>query len=284
MLYGTSRVASRTPFYIVGLAFLFVISFSLPLLFTFKFGGTLTTSSQSAADADAIFPEYTAVQSSGQRIEIEHAAALNPQPGEDFILSGWFKFARPLQPKEKVLLIGKNDALAEPQSGYIIGLARDTDTVRPIVYWGDEKKGKWYSFADIAIAPQSWVMLALSFQDGKYLGMHAATIGADGKAELKLLGGYEVEDGVHPSSSGPLLLGAWGEGKFKGRVGPFGLFSKSGIGDDLKNVLKSLSRSPQEIPSSLSQDEVMLWAPRGLKDESAAQRNVQLLATPRKRG
>lgn len=284
MLYGASRAASRSPLFVATLVILFLISFSLPLIFTFRWRQPFATSAQSATDADSLFPNYIAVQSVGQRIEVAHANELNPVHGKDFIVSGWFKLARPLQIKEKVLLLGKDDSLAEPQSGYMIGLSRDTDTVRPIVYWGDARKGKWYSFADTSIAAQSWFMLALSFQDGKFLGLHIAIPSTEGKTELKLLGGYEVEDGVLPSSLGPFVLGAWGDGKFKGRIGPFGVFSKSAIGDDLKNILKSLARTPEELPAAFSSEDVMLWAPRGLQDQSSAKRVLQLLATPRKRG
>ncbi len=282
MLYGASRAASRSPIFVVALVLLFLVSFSLPLIFTFHWRQPFSGSSQSATDADALFPQYTAVQSAGQRIEIAKADGLNPERGRDFIVSGWFKLARPLQVKEKVLLLGRSDSLAEPQGGYIIGLSRDSDTVRPIVYWGDEQKGKWYSFSDISIAAQSWFMLVLSFQEDKFLGLHIAIPSGDSRAELKLLGGYEIEDGVIPAARGPFVLGAWGDGKFKGRIGPFGVFSKAQTAESLKNILKSLAREPEEIPADFSSDEVLLWAPRGLGDESPAKREIQLLATPRK--
>ena len=283
MLYGASRVASRGPVFVGALVILFLVSFSLPLIFTFRLSD-ITTSSQSAADADSLFPNYTAIQSAGQRIEVEHASELNPVAGKDFIVSGWFKLSRLLQSREKILLLGKNDANSEPQSGYIIGLSRDADTIRPIVYWGNDNKGKWYSFSDISIAAQSWFMLVLSFQEGKYLGLHIATPSATGKTELKLLGGYEVEDAVTPTSSGPFIVGALGDGKFKGRIGPVGVFSSANIGDDLKNVLKELARSPDELPAAFGSEDVVLWAPQGLHDESPAKRSLQLLASPRKRG
>lgn len=283
MLYGASRVASRSSLFVATLIILFIISFSLPLIVTLRWRQPFTTSSQSAADADSLFPHYTAVQSGGQRIEITDSTGLDPAAGRDFIVSGWFKLARPLQAKEKVLFIGKADSLSEPQAGYIVGLSRDSDTIRPIVYWGDAHKSKWYSFSDISIAAQSWFMLVLSFQEGKYLGMHIAIPGADRKTDLKLLGGYEVEDGVTPASSGPFVAGTWGDGKFKGRIGPFGIFSAAELGDNLKNILKSLARNPEELPAAFSSKEVMLWVPRGLQDESPAKRNLQALATTRKR-
>lgn len=275
MLYGASRVASRSPLFLATLVALFFISFSLPLVLTFKFGGSFG-SSTAPGDSDTFFPGYTAIQVPGQHLEVSHSDDLNPMRGSDFIVSAWFKLSRLPQVKEKILLLGKNDANDDPHAGFVLGLSRDSDTIRPIVYWGDSTHRKWYSFSDISIAAQSWFMLALSFQDDKYLGLHIAMPG-ESKTEVKLLGGYEVEDGVVPDSPGAFMIGSWGEGRFRGRIGPFGIFSKPGIGEGLKDVLKSLARRPLEVPDTLSAKHVKLWVPDGLEDRSGLKRSLQMI-------
>jgi hypothetical protein len=278
MLYGASRAVTRGPVFVALLVVVFLLSFSLPLFFTFTFRGAFGSAATAGPDADSLFPEYAPIQSAAQRIEVAHAPELNPTADKDFIISGWFKLARVLQSKEKVLLLAKDEGAAETQSGYIVGLSRDADTIRPIVYWGAQGKGKWYSFSDISLAAQSWFMLGLSFQEGKYLGLHIAFPTPDGKADVKLLGGYEIEAPSIPDSEGSLVVGAWGDGKFRLRVGPFGVFSRADIGDDLKSVFKSLARYPFDVPNNFSRSDVVLWAPHELKDEGPTQREIKFVS------
>lgn len=283
MLYGASRVASRNSVFLASLVLLFVISFSVPLIFTFKISGIYSPGS-SSQDADAVFPGYTAISALGEHLEIEGGTDLNPQPGNDYIVSGWFRLSRMPQLKEKVLLLSKVDGQAENSAGFVLGLARDTDTIRPIVYWGDGDVGRWYSFSDIGLASQSWFMLALSFQEGKFLGLHLGVPVPNRDTEVRLLGGYEVENGVVPDPVSPLRVGAWNEGRFRGRLGPFGVLSPSSIGDELKDLVKELARNPLTPPPSIAAKDVKIWVAERGKDISGYKRPVQLVrGSPRRR-
>lgn len=276
MLYGASRVASRGSLFVASLVLLFLVSFSLPLLFTFKFGGFFATPS-TASDVDALFPESHPISGAGHFLRIAPAPDLNPQPGSDFILSAWFKLNRPPQVREKIVLLERMDADPAKPNGYILGVARESESLRPFVFWGDGEKGKWYSFADVPVLVQTWFMFALSFQEDKFLGLHMATVGANGKVEVQLLGGYAVEEPTLPSSTRPLLLGAWDEGRFRGRIGPFGIVSKPELGEDLKPVLKQIAREPLEFPADLSRRDLKLFVPRGLEDKAMTPHEVRYI-------
>ncbi len=282
MLYGASRVGTRSPWFLCSLVLLFAVSFSLPLFFTFKARDVFVGSSPTP-EGDSFFPAYVGINTPGQHLEVQAEDALSPRSGRDLLISGWFKLSRTPQVLDKILLFSKVDGQADSAAGYIVGLSRDSDTIRPIVYWGDGTNGKWYSFSDIGAAVQGWFMLALSFQEGKYLGLHLGLPVPGQRPEIRLLGGYEVEGRVLAASRAPLRIGAWNEGLFRGRIGPFGVFSPSSMADSLKDVLKSLARDPLSAPPMFATKEVELWVPEAGKDISSYKRTVQFVRADQKR-
>ena len=283
MLYGASRVGARNSWFLLSLVALFAISFSLPLFFTFKARDVFSGGAASSADGDPFFPAFVGINAPGQHLEVAPTGDLNPVADRDFLVSAWFKLSRTPQVMDKVLLLSKVDGPSDSAAGFVLGLARDSDTIRPIVFWGNGALGKWYSFSDIGTAVQGWFMLALSLQEGKFLGLHLGIPVPGQKTEVRLLGGYEIEDRIMAASDAPLRLGAWGEGLFRGRIGPFGVFAPAPVGDELKQVLKALARDPLSPPPMFATKEVKLWSAEDGKDSSIFKRTVQLVRVGQKR-
>jgi hypothetical protein len=140
-----------------------------------------------------------------------------------------------------------------------VALVGGPDGVRPQVYWQDQDgKGKWLTFAATQMAPKEWYLLALSFRDSRYLGLHIRPLDQAGKVEV--LGGYDLDGYTVPAPKADLLVGAFGGSKFRGRVGPIGVFRGKEMFSDVPKVLKTIAANPLQVPHQFDPEEVVLWA------------------------
>jgi len=232
--------------------FSFIASFWVPR-------GSSSLVVQENPDGDDVFTEALVVKGPANAIRIADAPGLNPQATSDFIFFLWFKLREPLGKEERVYIMGKYDPTSKDRVGYGIALAGGPDGVRPQVYWqAATGQGKWYTFAAAQLKPQQWYLLAFSFRDHKYLGVHLNPLGSDAKP--KLLGGYTVDSPDLPTSTADLVVGAFGSTFFKGRIGPLGILQTNAFSEDIGGLLQTLVDEPLKLPSAVSAQEVALWA------------------------
>ena len=115
-------------------------------------------------------------------------------------------------------------------------------------------------------------MFAVSLRDGRYLGLNVGEVTEPGKANLQLLGGYDLKESSEIeqleliSNDLPLSIAPLGASRFNGRVGPFGVFRLEGLTENLHEILKKLSRRPLDTLDVFSKKEVALWWLGGDKD------------------
>jgi len=253
----TDIKGSRALMLLVGVTF--VLSFILIFSVTLRLGGYLLTSTTPLEpDQEAIFPESFIVQGPSSSYRVANAVDLDPSRDNDFLFVIWFKLRHVLSEDERVTFVAKYDPNSKLRAGYSIALQKDTDGVRPLVYWQDESgQGHWYTFATMSVPAQSWVMLGLSFRSNQYLGLHGAVMGDT--QGVKLLGGYDLEKPMIPTSESDLVIGAFGGSKFRGRIGPVGIAKPIKLGERLIPILNEVISRPLEIPATLSTEEVTFW-------------------------
>ena len=210
------------------------------------------------SEKEDLFPYSFVVNNSGTTYRVRNAKGLEPVAGQDFLLVSWIKLRKPLDIGDRAIFIGKYDPKTKVRPGYSVGLTKDADGTRPIVYWQDETgNGRWYTFSSVDITPRSWMMLAVSFRKGKYLGVHAAENGTLQKVHL--LGGYELDSEIIPSSEADLVIGSFGDSKFRGRIGPIGTLMLPSLPSDLAGFVGELAKRPREVPRNVSMDEIGVW-------------------------
>ena len=265
-VFGSGSGMQRRVYYPILLSVLFVLAFAIPVAVAAKIGGMFRQERPTETAADEIFPESLVMTSPEQRIEVISSAELEPAAGKDFLVIGWFKFRKVPATGERVTLLSKTESGPHARSGYSLVVAGDDGGIRPMIFWGGTDGGKWYKFTDLKVPAREWLMVALSVRDGRYLGLNVAEAFEPGKANLQLLGGYDLENAALVSNDLPLTVAPPGAVRFSGRVGPIGVFRLEGLTDKLQEILKKVSRRPLESLDAFSKKEVSLWWPGGEKD------------------
>ncbi len=244
----------------------FLLSFSFACAVVMLLGTFLKASGSSAVvigelsrSQDESFPESVPVLASGAVVRVSDDERLNPAGEGMFLLTAWIKLRGPLVDGDRAAIISKFDPNTLSKPGYAVALVGGPDGVRPQVYWQDENgKGKWLSFAATQMQPKEWYLLALSFRDARYLGLHIRPLNEAGRVEV--LGGYDLDGYTIPRPKADLLVGAFGSSKFRGRVGPIGVFSGKDMFSDIPKLLKTMAAKPEQVPHQVDPDEVALWA------------------------
>lgn len=253
----------------------FVVSFSIPFLLTVKYGSLLVPGAGDSPldlEHEEVFPTSFRVARPGDTFRVEHGEGMAPISGKDFLLSVWFKLSKPLEIGQRAVIFGKYDPKSKTRPGYSLMLQRDADGTRPVLYWGGEAApGRWYSFSPLENSGRAWTMLAISFRQGKLLGMHVGSI--DRGVPVELLGGYEVDAGIDAKSDAALVVGAFGDSDFRGRIGPLSIVSASNLSDSLVETISAV-RNAREVPAEDSiEADIHLWV-SGKKDVSARNNRV----------
>lgn len=265
------------------LALIFTISFAIPLFCAVQVGGVWFDSDVSRSYAkektDRLFPNARVIGGPNTFLSVSHADDLQPIAGRDFLLTAWFKLRRLPALDERWIVLSKYDGESKVRNGYALALARDGDLVRPELYWRSaEGKGTWLRFSELDIDSKEWFMLAISFRQDSFLGMHAVTPAVDGReaAKVVLLGGYQLNE-MAAGSNEPLLVGSFNVGKFRGMIGPLGIFTPRDLSERLGEILNAAAAAPPAVPDELSLDEVRLWIADGQKDESGTPHSVRFV-------
>lgn len=259
---------SRHHFFFVGLVALFGVSFLAPIVV-----GTRLTGVREHAPprrVDATFPESRDIDARADGVVIKHSPLLDPTPGEDFLVFGWFKLRVYPKDGQRTVLFSKYDSSARLGAGYALALTGEGGLVRPSVYWRDRAgTGRWLNFAELPRRTLGWSLFALSVHDSRFLGVHGAFLSdEDGRIEVFLLGGYDVSAIGAPSSDDALVFGAGGSRRFSGRLGPLGVFSLPSFEGDFNKLLKSYLRDPLDPFTTFRSSETKLWSVDLVRDQS----------------
>lgn len=270
------------------LGLLFLLSFSLPVVFAVKAAGFFLRGDGDDSDGEDRFPDAQTISLPGTFLRVRPSTGLDPVADKDFLFVGWFKLKKLPEVGQKVVVFTKNDQDGKKQGGYSIAISRDADAFRPVVYWKDSRgNGGIYPFASMSILSRKWFMLALSFREKRFLGVHGALLDGVQKPKVKLLGGYEVEDGILPTNGGDLQIGAMNQNVFRGQIGPFGIFMKQGMSDQLPAILDNFIKSPEDTDRRFTSNEIVLWSPGSLEDRGPERRTIELVGvakSPKRKG
>ena len=278
------EVLDRNSFFVVALSLLFAVSFALPLAFALKVGGIMYSgeSPEELEPRSDFLPQSPLVTQPNSYVRIKSNPALHPREGQDFLMTFWIRPKKLPALGEREVIMSKVDTESSSRSGYALALQRETGGIKPAFYWRDEKgDGTWFTFSEMEIVPRGWLMLAVSFREGRYLGMHGAVVVEQLTPHLKLLGGYELEKTILPRSESSLMIGSFNQGLFRGEIGPLGIFSAGSISERLEPILEEVLRRPEQLPKQLSKDEIKLWSIDGKSDQSSSANVVEFIRPKR---
>jgi hypothetical protein len=111
--------------------------------------------------------------------------------------------------------------------------------------------------------------LAVSFREGRLLGLHGVGDLNDLERGVELLGGYELEEETYPTVDSSLVVGAYGLNPFRGAIGPLAIFSGAGVDSDLHGIVKRLMRDPLKLPNLIDEESVVVRVlPDGVVDST----------------
>ncbi len=212
-----------------------------------------------APEGDDVFTDALIVKGPSNAVRVSDAPGLTPSGADDFIFFVWFKLRDPLEKEERVYLMGKYAPDSRERLGYGLALVGGIDGVRPQVYWqGDAGPGNWHTFAAAKLKPQQWYLLAISFREKRFLGVHLATLGNESAPAV--LGGFSVEGTGVPKTDADLVVGTFGSNYFQGRIGPFGIIQSKHFSDDVSGFVRAMADDPTSLPSTARAEDVALWA------------------------
>ncbi len=239
---------------------LFVASFLVPVALLVIYRQQFVGNPSEQLTEEKEISDSIGIRGSGYYVSIPNDPSLEVQSGKDFLLTVWFKLNSLPRSNQKIFVALKYDKSAKHSPGYAISLTRDGERLRPAIYWKDATgAGRWYDFAPWLAAPRTWHMLALSFSNGEFLGLHAIS-GTRSESAISLLGGYDLDPAIVPISQSDLRFGSVGAAEqWQGRLGAVGIFQTPRLQEKLALILKSFSENPEEIPSIFESEEVGLW-------------------------
>ncbi|MCB0311486.1 MAG: hypothetical protein KDD42_09635 [Bdellovibrionales bacterium] len=267
---------------------LFAVSFAFPVYLAGRITGLFANSTSSVnpeeAPQDELFPEAASISGTDSFIRVANSAHLDPPTDKDFLMTVWIRL-RNLPPRgERIIVLQRFDQFDVSKRGYAIALERDGDVIRPLAYWRSlGARGGWHAFAEAEISAKQWVMLSLCFYSGRYLGMHAVVPQPDGSATVTLLGGVDLGEPLYATSSSDLLIGAPGADLFRGKIGSFGILAKNDLASHLKDYLEEMGERPGQVPNSLSENNIRLWAGDAQSDQSKFQHKIEFIRNSQRR-
>jgi hypothetical protein len=243
----------------------FIAAFGISYALVVACGSLLVSKNSSLAfepednGRDTIVADALVVANGGTALRVAHNPALNPGGAGDFLFYIWFKLRKPPAQGERVVFVAKYDPESKARPGYSIALVGGPDGVRPNVYWQNEQEqGRWYPFASTQLSAKEWYLLAVSFRDARYLGVHL--IPHKGGKKPEVLGGYDLESQAIPDTNADLVVGAFGVSKFRGRIGPFGIIRREAMTKDVAAFVAEMSNVPGSLPYAVSSSEAVLAA------------------------
>lgn len=222
-------------------------------------------------------PNAIPVNQSGVVVHVPHTEAINPDAKEDWVLLNWLKLKKGILPDERVVLSAKYDPASKIRPGFSVALRGGIDGVRPMVYWQNEGgDGRWFTFAPIQLQSREWYLLGVSFRRGT-LGMHV--VSAASPKSILPLGGYDVGEEMLPINSSELIVGSFANGRFRGKLGPFGIVKGERLTKVLPEMLKQAARNPGSLPDPQENGRIVFWTD-GSKDFGPSHVEVRTVSPP----
>ncbi len=264
---STSRWRDERAAGLLLLAFLFLASFSLPIVFAWSVAPRfLHVVAPAPETGDPVFGAVTLIRKAGARIRIAHDPALLPPNDSGYVVFVWVSPSGALPDGERQILLSKVSEGRSP-NGFAIAVRGEGGMVRPYVYWSGAARSQWYTFPLIERVPEGWILLVLSVEQGRYLGLHAGARAPGLEPEMKLLGGYDL-GGVPPevANEADLVIGDVHGPGFRGRIGPFGVLRGGEIIRAVKPFIRDLLAHPREISGHVAESEIQLWSVNGEED------------------
>ncbi len=255
------------------LIFLFALTFSVPVVLVPRIRdsirGSAVTSDGSETEQDALFPEAISFFTGADRsLEFGSAgAALSPVKDKDFLFTGWYKLRRMPADGERVVLARKVETQSEGSPGYALAVVGREHGLEPAVLWRDGSKlGRWFFFTPVKVEPREWFMLAVSFHEGRFLGLHGVVRHskirpeeADETPTVALLGGYDVGELALPDNAVGPTFNPSGQARVFSRLGAYGFFVLPGLKNRLRGFLDEIGSNPTTVPSELEK-RALYWS------------------------
>jgi len=265
------------------LAFLSVAFVGALFLVYYLSGSGVRTSIFQAVDSESVFPEAFPLNSPVLFYTLPHHNALNPVSGKDFLITAWLSYRRLPADGERQILLSKFDGESDSRRGYAIALEGGTGYVRPLVYWRNpHSEGGWYEFADFTVSTEDWFLLAVSFREDRFLGVHKYTISKDHDSKVTLLGGYDLLEIGLPDNVSELKLGS-DRTNMRIDIGSLGIFSVKNLSEKLRRLLDEFALNPFAIPAVLRDDGTTLWITDGEADKSQYSHDLENSRTKSRR-
>lgn len=243
----------------IALVFSFLLSFGIPVFLGYHAIRFFTVVQDDSTQANEALPGAVRFSAQGMYGKISNDVRLTPNSTLPYIFSGWFKLTQLPAMGQRIILAARFNPNSAVNEGMAIGVTRDAVGYRPVVYWrAANGSGGWYLFSKFSIRARTWFQLALSFREGKLLGLHGVADIDDLATGVELLGGYELLAETYPTSSMDLVFGAYGQNPFRGYVGPIAIFSGEGVGRDIHGVVKRLMRAPDRLPDLIPESSVIV--------------------------
>ncbi len=257
---------SRAPF----LAALFFVLVSVPPAVLYLGLSQTQSSATSTNSHDQLSSKAINLQGRKGWVRISGADDLNPLPGKDFLIGVWLRPRGVPQAPQSGTVLSRVSMDSATKEGYSLGLSREGDTLRVSVYWkASSGRGRTWLFPGVPLQPQAWTFLALSFHDGRYLGVHTVSRLPGQKALVRLIGGYDIEESIVPDSKADLLVGTHRAGGYRGWLGGVVLLQSKDLTKDLLRTLKNIGRAPWDFPGNIKQGAVRLWSDDLLTDRGS---------------
>jgi hypothetical protein len=202
--------------------------------------------------------DAVSITSGGWAVRVAHQEDLNPHLDKSFLLTVWLKLSQPLPEGKRAIVVAKFGGRTPQRPGYALALSSGPDGVRPQVYWQDEGgRGRWLTFAAMNMVPGEWMVLGLSFRDGRYVGLHSRPLLESGRVEV--LGGYDMQGISAPRTKSDLLLGSFSTTQFLGSIGRVGVFQGSDLSENIPKILTEMAADPSSVPRLIDRSDVVLW-------------------------
>lgn len=200
---------------------------------------------------------------------VQDGGLLNPKEGEDSLLVVWFKLHRMPRLGRRTILVSKFDVDHPRRPGYAIALFRDANGIRPTIFWqASKQRGRWISFAEMEFLTQHWIMLALSFHENEYLGLHGAIILDQKRPEVQLLGGHQLRALTIPDAKSDFMVGALSDRQFRGQIGAVMVVQRKKLAEELLSIVADIVRAPTVLPAAISKQDLTFWSLDGATDLS----------------
>lgn len=259
------------------LAGLFSVAFVVPVSVGVRLLPSLVRSpARDIAAGDVSMPVSLALTGGERFVRIGTHRDMNPAAGVDYVVWGWFRMRSLPKDNEQRILFQKVSAQGDQLAGYRLVLARVGGAVRPMVLWRDRRgQGGWHTFAEEHVRPGQWYLLALSFRRDRLLGLHVGKIDSVTSRDVRLAGGFELDNPILPVTKAPLRFGSFSPAPYEGVLGPVGVFAGADIIERLPRLLGEMVKHPGDIPTTIPPAAVKVWIVNGERNAGALSVDVK---------